>query len=51
MAADSQSYWWDLGQSVPKEEIKLTDGVHMDATSATRTTGELLHAVQELSKR
>jgi len=51
MAADSQSYWWDLGQSVPKEEIKLTDGVHMDATSATRTTGELLHAVEELTKR
>lgn len=50
MAAASKSYWWDLGQSVPKEEIKLTDGVHMDATSATRTTGELLNAVEALKK-
>ena len=50
MAAASKSYWWDLGQSVPKEEIKLTDGVHMDATSATRTTGELLNAVDVLKK-
>lgn len=50
MAAASKSYWWDLGQSVPKKEIKLTDGVHMDATSATRTTGELLSAVEVLKK-
>jgi hypothetical protein len=51
MAAVSKSYWWDLGQSVPKEEIKLTDSVHMDATSATRTTGELLNAVEVLSSK
>jgi len=50
MAAASKSYWWDLGQAVPKEEITLTDSVHMDATSATRTTGELLNAIQELKK-
>jgi hypothetical protein len=49
MASASQSYWWDLGQSVPKKEIKLTDGVHMDATSATRTTGELLSAIEQLN--
>ncbi len=51
MAASSKSYWWDLGQSVPNEEIKLTDSVHMDATSATRTTGELLYTVKRLSSR
>jgi hypothetical protein len=47
----SHSYWWDLAQNIPSNEVTLTDGVHMDATSATRTTGELLRAVNELSIR
>jgi len=50
LAESSHSYWWDLGQNVPLQDVKLTDGVHMDAASATRTTGDLLRAIQYLEQ-
>lgn len=50
LAEASNSYWWDLAQAVPKEEVRLTDSVHMDATSATRTTGDLLRAIEHLEQ-
>ena len=50
LVATRQSSWWDLGQEVPLHEVKLTDSVHMDAVSATRTTGELLRSIQKLDQ-
>ncbi len=32
---------WDLGQEVPAGTVRLTDGIHMDASSAARTMNTL----------
>lgn len=50
LAESSHSYWWDLGRRVSPQDVKLTDGVHMDAPSATRATGDLLRAVAQLER-
>lgn len=36
-AMDNQIPWWDLGRSVPAEQVFLTDGIHMRVDSAWRT--------------
>jgi hypothetical protein len=51
LVSTSDSLWWDLGQHVPSSEIRLTDGVHMDSTSATRATGDLIRAVRYLEQK
>ena len=48
LAESCHSYWWDLATHIPTGSVKFTDRVHMDATSATRATGDLLRAVQQL---
>jgi hypothetical protein len=48
LARSSGAYWWDLAQNIPQKKVRLTDKIHMDATSAARTTSELLHAIQFL---
>jgi hypothetical protein len=50
LAKSTNSYWWDYGQMVPREQVTLTDSIHMDAKSATRTTGDLLRAIQYLEQ-
>lgn len=48
LVARTHSYWWDLERYIPPEDVRYTDAVHMDAVSATRATGDLLRAVQQL---
>ncbi len=38
----SGSEWWDIGQQASPDLVCLTDGVHMDAATATRTTNSIL---------
>lgn len=41
MARRSNVLYWDLGQDVALGTVTLTDGVHMDASSAVRTVSTL----------
>lgn len=44
MVSESGAEWWDLGHRIDPSEYRLTDGVHMDAESATKTIRTLLSA-------
>lgn len=46
LAAESEIEWWDLGQDAKSSEVKLTDRVHMDAESASKTLRSILSALQ-----
>jgi hypothetical protein len=47
LARQSGSTWWDLGQAAAPGTVVLSDGVHMDAPSAARTTISLLNAIKD----
>lgn len=44
-ARRSRALWWDAGQEAAPGTVTLTDGVHMAAPSAARTTVSLLNAL------
>lgn len=45
LARRSGTPWWDLGQDAKPGTVTLTDGVHMDAGSASRTLTSLLKSI------
>jgi len=49
-AKSGNAYWWDYASTFPAENVHYSDPTHMDAASATRTTGDLLRAVERLDK-
>lgn len=44
-ARRSRALWWDAGQEAAAGTVTLTDGIHMTAPSAARTTVSLLNAL------
>jgi hypothetical protein len=46
LARQSQTPWWDLPKDLPTDSIRLTDGVHMDASSAELTVAVLLRGIE-----
>jgi hypothetical protein len=46
MIAESGAEWWDLGQHADPELVQLTDHVHMNAASASRTLRSILRAAE-----
>jgi len=49
MTATSGAEWWDLAQQALPERIALTDHVHMDAPSASRTLRSMLRGLETSS--
>lgn len=47
VAVRAEIPWWDLGGDAPEGKVALTDGVHMDAPSATRTMESLLKVLKK----
>lgn len=43
------AFWWDIGQEMTAGTIHLSDGVHMDATSATITVAILMNGLSHAS--
>ena len=46
LAASAAVPLWDLTEGLPPTSFRLTDGVHLDATSAAATTQALLQALE-----
>jgi hypothetical protein len=47
---ESNSEWWDLGTDADPEQVTLTDGVHMSASTAARTMSSLAEGVLRSSE-
>ena len=47
----SGAYWWDVGQHIPTDRVRFTDGAHMDANSAARMTEDIISAARHLGAR